>query len=351
MTTRLEFWRKVKDYDRAVPPDTVADELRRSLPQGATLLRFATHAKGGGSLGRPRYFALAEWRGGRVLREAKALVPSGWEWAHDDVAGFSRFLDLARGTFRSPDPFLDVRHRFIVRRIAADSDKLEFGKDPSVSHRASDRDGVRSRRDSCRGPATRQGAQGSATALGRLAARCCHGGDADGAGGLRQMVLLGRLRSMPAVIYSRHADPGRRTMIIDCHGHYTTSPRQHEAWRTEQIAAHGEGRAAPPRPAISDDEIRASIVGGQLKLQRERGTDLTIFSPRAAGMGHHLGDAATIRGLGQRLQRADPSRLHAVPAQLRRRLHAAADRRRVAAQLHRRAGTLRAASTASSAAT
>ena len=128
-----EFWRKVEDYHRAVPPDSVADELRRSLPQGATLRRFSTHAKGGGSLGRPRYFALAEWRGGRVLREAKALVPSAWEWAHDDVTGFSRFLDLARGTFRSPDPFLDVRHKFIVRRIAADSDKLEFGKDPSVS--------------------------------------------------------------------------------------------------------------------------------------------------------------------------------------------------------------------------
>ena len=111
----------------------MADELRRSLPQGATLRRFATHAKGGGSLGRPRYFALADWRGGRVLREAKALVPSAWEWAHDDVTGFSRFLDLARGTFRSPDPFLDVRHRFIVRRIAADSDKIEFGNDPSVS--------------------------------------------------------------------------------------------------------------------------------------------------------------------------------------------------------------------------
>jgi len=128
-----KFWRKVKKYERAVPPSPVADELRDSLPEGATLLRFATHRKGGGSLGRPRYFALAEWRGGRVLREAKALVPSAWEWAHDDITGFSRFLDLARGTFRSPDPFLEVRHRFIVRRIAADSDKLEFGQDPSVS--------------------------------------------------------------------------------------------------------------------------------------------------------------------------------------------------------------------------
>ena len=72
-------------------------------------------------------------------------------------------------------------------------------------------------------------------------------------------------------------------MIIDCHGHYTTSPRQHEAWRTEQIAAQKEGRAAPPRPTITDDEVRESIVNGQLKLQQERGTDLTIFSPRAAG--------------------------------------------------------------------
>ena len=82
-------------------------------------------------------------------------------------------------------------------------------------------------------------------------------------------------------------------MIIDCHGHYTTAPAQHEAWRRQQIEDHNAGRPAPPRPAISDDEIRASIVNGQLKLQRERGTDVTIFSPRAAGMGHHLGDAKT----------------------------------------------------------
>ena len=44
---------------------------------------------------------------------------------------------------------------------------------------------------------------------------------------------------------------------------------------------------------MTDDEIRQTIEGGQLKAQQERGTDLTIFSPRAAGMGHHLGDAAT----------------------------------------------------------
>ena len=50
--------------------------------------------------------------------------------------------------------------------------------------------------------------------------------------------------------------------------------------------------AMPSRASlkISDDEIRDSIEQNQLKLQRERGTDLTIFSPRASGMGHHIGD-------------------------------------------------------------
>jgi 4-oxalmesaconate hydratase len=84
-------------------------------------------------------------------------------------------------------------------------------------------------------------------------------------------------------------------MIIDCHGHYTTAPRELEAYRQRQIAALGD--AAQERTkgtlSISDDQIRESIQNAQLKLQRERGTDLTIFSPRAAGMAHHIGDATT----------------------------------------------------------
>jgi len=40
---------------------------------------------------------------------------------------------------------------------------------------------------------------------------------------------------------------------------------------------------------FSDDELREGLERAQLKLQRERGTDLTLFSPRAMAMGHHLG--------------------------------------------------------------
>ncbi|HXV11862.1 MAG TPA: amidohydrolase family protein [Burkholderiales bacterium] len=86
-------------------------------------------------------------------------------------------------------------------------------------------------------------------------------------------------------------------MIIDCHGHYTTAPRALEDYRKRQVETLGQ--TARPRTkgtvAISDDEIRESLERSQLKLQRERGTDLTIFSPRAGGMGHHIGDAVTSR--------------------------------------------------------
>ena len=46
---------------------------------------------------------------------------------------------------------------------------------------------------------------------------------------------------------------------------------------------------------MSDDEIRESLEGAQLKLQQQRGADATIFSPRASWMGHHIGNEHTSR--------------------------------------------------------
>jgi 4-oxalmesaconate hydratase len=83
-------------------------------------------------------------------------------------------------------------------------------------------------------------------------------------------------------------------MIIDCHGHYTTAPKQLQAYRDAQIAALKTNTQAADRGTItvSDDELRASVQP-QLKFQKDRGTDLTIFSPRASAMSHHIGDATT----------------------------------------------------------
>jgi 4-oxalmesaconate hydratase len=82
-------------------------------------------------------------------------------------------------------------------------------------------------------------------------------------------------------------------MIIDCHGHYTTSPAPLKKYRERQIAAFSDPTHGPFDETlnISDDQIRESLESSQLKLQRERGADLTLFSPIAGQMGHHIGDA------------------------------------------------------------
>ena len=85
-------------------------------------------------------------------------------------------------------------------------------------------------------------------------------------------------------------------MIIDCHGHYTTAPgvlgeyREHQKAELARDPLH---RHVKGELHISDDQIRESLEGAQLRLQRERGTDLTVFSPRASWMGHHIGNQST----------------------------------------------------------
>jgi len=87
-------------------------------------------------------------------------------------------------------------------------------------------------------------------------------------------------------------------VIIDCHGHYTTTPPPVRAWRDAQIAAvEADPLLVGEKGAIevSDDQIRESLEPNQLRFQRERGTDMTIFSPQASRMGHHIGNESTSR--------------------------------------------------------
>lgn len=85
-------------------------------------------------------------------------------------------------------------------------------------------------------------------------------------------------------------------MIIDCHGHYTTTPDELGDYREKQkkgLESDPTDKGSKGVIAISDDQICESLENAQLKLQRERGTDLTIFSPRASWMGHHIGNEYT----------------------------------------------------------
>ena len=126
-----KFWNEVKRYPTCKPPAKIAAALRASLPRDVESIRFGrVLRKGGGSLGRPRYAAIAYWHGGQIVREVKALVPSAWNWAHGKTSDAKlHFTTLANGKYRAPDPFLHVAHHFILRRIAPDSRKIELGDD------------------------------------------------------------------------------------------------------------------------------------------------------------------------------------------------------------------------------
>ena len=84
-------------------------------------------------------------------------------------------------------------------------------------------------------------------------------------------------------------------MIIDCHGHFTTVPQNFRDWRARQVDFANDPVNAPKvsEATVSDEQIRDAIENGQLKLQKERGYDLTVFSPIAGLMSHHLGNERT----------------------------------------------------------
>ena len=109
-------------------------------------------------------------------------------------------------------------------------------------------------------------------------------------------------------------------MIIDCHGHYTTTPAALAAYRKMQVAWTNDRRTArPDPPVISDQEIADSIEGNQLRLMDERGEDVMLISPKASAMGHHDPDRSVARDwarvsndLVHRVARRYPDRFAAV---------------------------------------
>ena len=97
-------------------------------------------------------------------------------------------------------------------------------------------------------------------------------------------------------MFCRHISAlSKIAMIIDCHGHYTSEPRALLDFRKRQLASGNDSAEIAQTWSISDDEIRERLAPAQLRLQKERGTDVAIFSPRASAMGHHLGNADTSR--------------------------------------------------------
>jgi hypothetical protein len=113
------------------PSKAYIKALRAALPDRNIDIRLWPRTAGLGSLGRPRWVGIGEWKGGMIVREAKAALPSGWSLFH----GRSKALhcyEIATGRYRAPDPWYDVRKGIVVRRLSPNNRKLDTGHEARV---------------------------------------------------------------------------------------------------------------------------------------------------------------------------------------------------------------------------
>jgi len=119
----VAFWQRMAGLPTARSLDPEARRLiLAALPRGSAPPRFARRRAGVGSLGRPRFVGVADWRGGQVAREAKAMAPSAWAWARGERAPAVRYAAIVSRAVRVPDPALEVHasggRGWLVRRLA-----------------------------------------------------------------------------------------------------------------------------------------------------------------------------------------------------------------------------------------
>ncbi len=129
----IVFWERLRTLAtaRGALPANVQGLLLQRLPDGAVKVRFARRRSGLGSLGMERLVAIADWNGAAIAHEAKALSPSAWEWAHSaHAAGRIHYLDAISGAVRCPDPMVEVREAWLIRRLSPDCSRIELSMLP-----------------------------------------------------------------------------------------------------------------------------------------------------------------------------------------------------------------------------
>ena len=129
----VHFWGKINALSsvRGEVPKSARKALEDLLPAPGLIYRVTHRVTGLGSLGRERYVALADWQGGRVAREAKALAPSACVWAREDKGPRKIFYEeIITSAARALDPYVRVRGRWIVRRLAPHCSRIELSTLP-----------------------------------------------------------------------------------------------------------------------------------------------------------------------------------------------------------------------------
>jgi len=123
-----KFWAKLIQLPtlKTGVPVKARRVLAEALPAARLDYRIVHRVAGLGSLGRQRFVALAEWKGGQIAREAKALVPASAVWFRGERKIRSQYEQVLNQVVRCPDPFLEIRKSWVVRRLAPDCSRVEL---------------------------------------------------------------------------------------------------------------------------------------------------------------------------------------------------------------------------------
>jgi uncharacterized protein (DUF2252 family) len=121
------FWSKMDALKtiRTAVPGSARKAIERLMPDKGVDYRVVHRIAGLGSLGRERYVAIADYGGGRIAREAKALAPSACVWASAGKDNVIRYQEILDESIRCPDPFVRLRQSWIIRRLAPDCSRVD----------------------------------------------------------------------------------------------------------------------------------------------------------------------------------------------------------------------------------
>jgi hypothetical protein len=122
------FWAKMDKLPSVRDvPKSARRALKSLLPEKGIDFRVAHRVAGVGSLGHERFVAIADWSGGKIAREAKALVPSACVWAYARTSSMKILYEEILGkAYRALDPLVLTQGRWLVRRLAPDCSRIEL---------------------------------------------------------------------------------------------------------------------------------------------------------------------------------------------------------------------------------
>jgi len=122
------FWGKMDRLPtlKGEIPESAREALEHLLPERGLPYRLAPRRAGLGSLGHLRVVAIADYKGGRVAREAKALTPSAMQWVNPKLPAEILYAVILRRAVRCPDPYVQLRGHWLVRRLSPHCSRIEL---------------------------------------------------------------------------------------------------------------------------------------------------------------------------------------------------------------------------------